>query len=166
MSKRYLQWAVALIVPVGLLAVGHWLDRDVLGYLVQRSGSTLDPRGEASGFAVAHLVAGGAAIAVFVALWWSRSVGLALLYVLGGGFLVLLPPLAAALAIGVNGAAPIAPEPIATFLADAWLGGIGSGVTGLAMTVGGAMVVSGVVVIGANLRLGVAVAAPAVERPE
>ena len=69
-----------------------------------------------------------------------------------GGFLLFLPVLFWAFAVGVNGA-PTAPQPIASTLTS-WEMTLAPGVTRAVFTLAGAMFLSGLAVVGSVLRTG------------
>jgi hypothetical protein len=142
---------LAALVAVLVLAIAHWFDAGVLVDAQRRAGTTFDPGPLNYLTPVAHLITAAGVVALALAAWWSRSLLVGVGYALFGGFLVLLPATVWAFATSVNGAATPAPEPIATALGN-WYFTVGTGLTGAVFTLGAAMLLSGLAVIGSVLR--------------
>lgn len=146
MSDRSVRIVAALLVPVVALVVAHWYDQSVLADSLQRAHATFEMGGYANELTLTHLVGAIGAVAVVLAAIWARSGLVGALYVIVGGATVLLPALWAAFAIN-QGANAAEPGPIARFLDDQMSSGIGAGPTGIALTIGGATLVAGLVSI-------------------
>jgi RsiW-degrading membrane proteinase PrsW (M82 family) len=142
---------IAALVALLALVVVQWFDAGVLVDAQRRTAETFDTSSLLSLLPVAHLLTAAGVVAIVVVAWWSRSVFLAVGYAIVGGFLVFLPTLAQTFAISVNGAPPLAPEPIANALWQ-WFFTISEGLDGAVFTLGAAMFLSGLAVIGASLR--------------
>ena len=124
------------------LLVANWFDSDVLRTAQTRMVNTLslDDMGTfGDQSALAHVLNATFAIAVAVAAWRARNLWLASAYFLVGAFVVGLP------VIELNFVKSI-PEPLRGFVQDRYIDTL-QGLTGSVLTVGGAMVVSGVAVI-------------------
>jgi len=142
---------VAMLVAVLALAIAHWFDAAVLVDAQRRAGVTFEPGPLFYLTPVAHLITAAGVVALALAAWWSRSLLIGVGYAVVGGFLVLLPATVWEFATSVNGAPAPAPEPIATALGN-WYFTLATGVTGSVFTLGAAMLISGLAVIGRALR--------------
>ncbi len=151
MDSRPGKSLVATLVAVVALAIAHWFDAGVLLEAQYRAGTTFEPGPLFYLISVAHLITAAGVVALALAAWWSRSLLVGVGYAAVGGFLVLLPATVWEFATGVNGAPPPAPEPIATALGN-WYFTLATGVTGSVFTLGAAMLISGLAVIGRALR--------------
>jgi hypothetical protein len=151
MFSQFRRWFVAALVAVLALLIGHWFDVGVLLAAIRREGMTFDPGPVFYLISVAHLLTAAGVVALAVAAWRSQSLFVGVGYAVVGGFLVFLPPLVWAFATGVNGAPPVAPQPIANTLGQ-WYFTLADGVTGSVFTLAGAMLLSGLAVIGSVLR--------------
>jgi hypothetical protein len=143
---------LAALVAVLALAIAHWFDAGVLVDAQRRAGTTFDPGPLFYLTPVAHLLTAAGVVALALAAWWSRSLIVGVGYALVGGFLVLLPATVWAFATSVNGAPTPAPEPIATALSN-WYFTVATGLTGAVFTLGAAMLLSGLAIIGSMLRV-------------
>lgn len=161
---------VAVAVALLALLVAQWFDAGVLAD-AQRQGSATFQLGSVFYLmTVAHLLTAAGVVALALAAWWSRSLIVGVGYAVFGGVLALLPALFQAFATGVNDAPPLAPEPIASTLTS-WFLSASTGVTGSIFTLGAAMLLSGLAVIGSMFRrprstADVAEASASVARPE
>lgn len=151
MHSRLGKSLVATLVAVLALAIAHWFDAGVLLDAQRRAGVTFEPGPLFYLTPVAHLITATGVVALALAAWWSRSLLVGVGYVLVGGFLVLLPATVWEFATSVNGAPAPAPEPIATALGN-WYFTLAMGVTGSVFTLGAAMLIAGLAVIGRALR--------------
>jgi hypothetical protein len=154
MGNRGLRLMIAIVVPIVVLLVAQWYDAGVLVEVKQRVSIHFEISPFLNGLSLAYTLTGAGAIAIAIAAWWARRdaagtavagvVGAA--YVLVGGFLAALPALFGWLALGINGAPTVAPEPIARFLSDRYFD-VSQGVTGSVFTLGGVMLVAGVALV-------------------
>jgi hypothetical protein len=144
MRSRASRLAIAIVVPAVALPLAQWYDGGVLVDIQRRAGVDYDPAPLFYGLSVTHLLTAFGAIAIGLAAWQSRSLLVGIAYAVVGGFIALLPALFWSIAIGVNGAPAVAPEPIARFITDLWLNNVGNGVTGSVVTLGAVMLISGV----------------------
>lgn len=143
---------VAALVALLALVVAQWFDAGVLVDAQRQVSRTFDSRLLLYLLPIAHLSTAATVVAVGLAAWWSRSRLVGIGYAVVGGVIVFLPAMFAAFATGENGASPLAPEPIASTLMN-WFATAEEGATGAVLTVGAAMLLSGVAVIVATLRL-------------
>ncbi len=151
MFTQFRRWLVAALVALLTLLIGQWFDAGVLPDAVRRASTTFDPGPLFYLTPVAHLLTAAGVVALAVAAWRSRSLFVGVGYAVVGGFLVFLPALVWAFATSVNGAPTVAPEPIADTLGQ-WYTTLATGVTGAVFTLAGAMLLSGLAVIGSVLR--------------
>ena len=142
---------IAALVALLALVIAQWFDAGVFADTHRRAGYTFDASSIFYLMPVAHLLTAAGVVALALAAWWSRSLLIAVGYAVVGGFLVFLPAMVAAFAMGVNGAPTLAPEPIATTLSN-WFSTVGAGPTGAVFTLGAGMLLSGLAVIGSRLR--------------
>jgi len=146
MSAQLKRSLVAALMAPAVLLVAYWFDAGVLVDAQRQAGYTFDPAPLMDLMVVAHVLTAAGAVALALVAWRSRSVLVGVGYVLVGGFLVCLPALVWALAVSVNGAAPLAPAPIATTM-DQWFTVLATGVTGAVFTIAGGMLLSGLALI-------------------
>jgi hypothetical protein len=116
MSAQLKRSLVAALIAAAVLLVAHWFDAGVLVDAQRQAGHTYDPAPLMDLMVVAHVLTAAGAVALALVAWRSRSVLVGVGYVLVGGFLVCLPAIVWAFAVSVNGAAPLAPAPIAKTL--------------------------------------------------
>jgi hypothetical protein len=146
MQVRYGRPLTAGVIALGALLLVHWFDAGVLADAQRRAGLTYDTGPFWNLMAVSRILTAGGAIAISIAGWRSRSLVVGACYAAVGGLLVFLPALVWAFAAELNGAAPVAPQPIAGVLND-WFFTLSAGVTGAAYTLGGAMLITGIAVM-------------------
>jgi hypothetical protein len=151
MFTPFWRWLIAALVALLTLLIGHWFDAGVLADAVRREGVTFEPGPVFYLIPVAHLVTAAGVVALALTAWRSRSLFVGVGYAVVGGFLVLLPATMWAFAASVNGAPPVAPQPIANTLGQWWFT-LAMGVTGSVFTLAAAMLLSGLAVIGSVLR--------------
>jgi hypothetical protein len=151
MQAQYVRSLLALVVALAALIVAHWFDSTVLADAQRQVGISFDPGPLLSLTSIAHLITAAGALAIGFAGWRSRNMVVGIIYVAAGAYLVFLPAMYWAVAVRVNGAPPVAPEPIATTIGQ-WFTTIQTGVTGSVFTLGGAMLVSGLAVLWSVLR--------------
>ena len=151
MSAQLKRSLVAALMAPAVLLVAHWFDAGVLVDAQRQAGYTFDPAPLMDLMVVAHVLTAAGAVALALVAWRSRSVLVGVGYVLVGGFLVCLPAIVWAFAVGVNGAAPLAPAPIATTMFQ-WFTVLATGVTGAVFTIAGGMLLSGLAVIWSVLQ--------------
>jgi hypothetical protein len=139
----------ALVAPLVLL-IAHWFDAGVLVDARNRFSYSYDPVPLVDLTAIAHIVTAAGVVAIALAGWRSRSLAVGIGYAVVGGFLVFLPPLIWSVAVSVNGAPAVAPQPIANALWS-WDYTLEMGRTGAVFTLAAAMFLSGLAVIGSVL---------------
>ncbi len=141
---------VAALVALMALIIAHWFDAGVLADAEIRAAHTYDYGPGFDLIGIAHIVTAACVVATAIVGWRSRSLVVGAGYAIVGGFLVFLPALFWALAMSVNGAPAVAPQPIASTL-DSWYMTLAKGVTGSVYTVAAAMFLSGLAVVGSVL---------------
>ncbi len=151
MSAQLKRSLVAALMAPAVLLVAHWFDAGVLVDAQRQAGYTYDPAPLMDLMVVAHVLTAAGAVVLALVAWRSRSVLVGVGYVLVGGFLVCLPAIVWAFAVSVNGAAPLAPAPIATAMFQ-WFTVLATGVTGAVFTIAGGMLLSGLAVIWSVLQ--------------
>ena len=92
------------------------MDTVVIVGIRQTSAVTFDPMPIVWAMSFGYLMVSGAVLAIALLGRWANSALVGLIYVLVGGFLVFLSPMIWLGAVGLNGAPPFLPEPIATFV--------------------------------------------------
>jgi hypothetical protein len=142
---------VAAVVALLTLLIAHWFDAGVLADARVRGAATFDQSPFFALMPIAHLLTAAGVVALVLAAWWSRSLIVGVGYAIVGGVVVFLPTMVTTVAISVNDAPTLAPEPIATLLTT-WFLTISTGVTGAVFTLGAAMLLSGLAVIVGSLR--------------
>lgn len=142
---------VAALVALLALVIAQWFDAGVLADAQRRVAVTFNYGSLPYLMSVAHLLTAAGVLALALAARWSRSLLIAVGYAVVGGFLVFLPAMVTTFAVSVNGAPTLAPEPIATTLSN-WFFTVAEGLTGAVFTLGAAMLLSGLAVIGSILR--------------
>lgn len=151
MSNRRLRLLVGALGPLLLIAIASWYDGTLLRDLSQTASATFDSRGLVFAMEIAHLLTVAGAVAVVGLSLWVHSRALGVAYALAGALLLFAASLNIAFAASVNGAPPIAPEPVVRFLGDLW-DLAARGQTGAVQTIAAAALLAGVVEIGRSVR--------------
>jgi hypothetical protein len=136
---------VAALVALLVLLIAHWFDAGVLVDARNGFSYTYDPVALVDLTAIAHILTAAGVVAIALAGWRSRSLAVGIGYAVVGGFLVFLPPLIWLVAVSVNGACPVAPQPIADTLWS-WDSTLETGRTGAVFILAAAMFLTGVAV--------------------
>ncbi len=143
MFDRRMRLAIAVLAPIILLTLAAWWGGNVRDML-RREASTFRIDWTVWAISLDYLLAGGGSLVAFFALRWSRSRILAVAYLLAGALLLFDPPLMWTYGASINGAPPVAPQPIATLLNEIYLRfDVGPGVA--AQAIAAAMFVAGLV---------------------
>ena len=103
-----------------MLLAAWWFDTDVMQAVLQAEQSTFDMTRSAIALPAGYLMIATGVLVVALLARWADSRLVALAYAVAGAFLVFLVTLVWTLASGNNGAGPILPEPLASFLGNAW----------------------------------------------
>jgi hypothetical protein len=150
MSNRRSRLLVAALAPLVLIAIASWYDGTLLRDLRQTASATFDSGGLVFAMSIAHLLTVAGAVTVVGLSLWAHSRALGVAYALAGALLLFAASLAMVFATSVNGAPPIAPEPVVRFLGDLWDLAV-PGQTGAVQTIAAAAVLAGVVEIGRSV---------------
>ncbi len=142
MTSRPKRLAIAALVPFLALWIAAWFDGNVVSEAVRQAGSNYDFAPASLAYSAAYVIAMGGGLAVAAAAWWIRDVVVGLVYLVVGGFILMDGFLTVRLAIGINGAAPAAPEPIASLMNQLWFSTMGQ--SNAALVVAAAMVFAGI----------------------
>lgn len=151
MQIRARRSLVAAVVALLVLLIAHWFDAGVLVDARNGFSYSYDPVPLVDLTAIAHIVTAAGVVAIALAGWRSRSLAVGIGYAVVGGFLVFLPPLIWSVAVSVNGASPVAPQPIANALWS-WDSTLETGRIGAVFTLAAAMLLTGVAVIWSVLQ--------------
>jgi hypothetical protein len=151
MQIRARRSLVAALVALLVLLIAHWFDAGVLVDARNGFSYSYDPVPLVDLTAIAHIVTAAGVVAIALAGWRSRSLAVGIGYAVVGGFLVFLPPLIWSVAVSVNGASPVAPQPIANALWS-WDSTLETGRIGAVFTLAAAMLLTGVAVIWSVLQ--------------
>ncbi len=152
---------VALVLAIAVLATAGWLDTVVIVAIQQSSQETFDISRLEWALSFGYLIVAGAVLAIALLARWARSVLVGLVYAVVGAFLVFLSPMIWLGAVGLNGAPPFLPGPIATLVNDAYIYGERGPLNAVAI-IGAGMLVVGIGSIAYAFRHRASVA-PAVE---
>lgn len=102
----------AAVVAVVLVAAG-WFDGTVMKAAQEQVSRTFDIGPVLPIRALGYLIIAGGSLAIGVAGWRLRSLGLAITYVVAGAFFAFLDTITWKLAAQINDAPPVLPDPIA-----------------------------------------------------
>jgi hypothetical protein len=133
-----------------VLVIAAWFDHVAFRNLVKVGAANFDPMPMALGSVIGSLLVAGSALLVGALAWRAASGVVAVAYVLVGGFIVALPWLTWTFAAGVNGTPAVLPEELADVLGDLYFDTTGT--LNAVGTIGGAMLIIGIVVLVRKLR--------------
>lgn len=151
MRRRSTRNVIAIVGAGLVLGLVGWLDTVVVEGIRQRSSQTFDITGIAWALPFGYLAIAGGGAAIVLLARWAQSVTVGLVYALGGAFLVFLFPILWFWAASVNGAAPLLPGPIATFVNEVYAHAESGPLNAVAI-LGAAMLLAGLATIGSALR--------------
>ncbi|HVA86817.1 MAG TPA: hypothetical protein VNF73_10945 [Candidatus Saccharimonadales bacterium] len=151
MSGPTIRMLVALLGGAAILVVAAWLDTAVLLGIEHRVAATFDTTEWALALPAARVATAGSILALALLAWWARSLRVGLAYVVVGAFFAFLGSLNVLFATAVNGAPPVLPEPIATFLGQVYLHAE-YGPLNAPAVIGAGMLLIGLATIGLSLR--------------
>ena len=151
MSSHRQRTVVAVLGTALVLLVAAWFDNVLMAAVRQTEGTTFDITQTAAALPVGYVLiaAGTLAILVLARRADSRLVDVA--YVVAGGFLTFLFTLVWTLAATINGAPPVLPDPIASFIDEAFTTAETGPLNAVAI-IGAAMLVVGLADLGLALR--------------
>lgn len=150
-SNRSNRKLVALAAAIAVLVIAGWLDTVVVVGIQRRYEQTFDISLFAWALSIGYLIVAAAVLAIALLARWAKSVLVGLVYAVVGAFLVLLFPMIWLGAVGLNGAPPFLPEPIATLVNDAYLYGEQGPLNAVAI-IGAGMLIVGIVSIAYAFR--------------
>jgi hypothetical protein len=122
-SNQSIRKLVALAAATAVLVIAGWLDTVVIVGIQRSSEATFDISQFAWALSFGYLTVAGAVLTIALLARWARSILVGLVYAVVGAFLVFLSPMIWLGAVGLNGAPPFLPGPIATLVNDAYLYG-------------------------------------------
>jgi hypothetical protein len=154
MSTQLQRTLLAALAAAVVLLGAHWFDAGVVRDAGIRAGQTYDSGPFFNLISIDHLLTAAGVVALALAAWRSRDLVVGIGYAVAGGFLALLPTIFYTFDSTGNGrSTPLAPEPIARILGD-WYLALALGVTGAVFTLAGAMLISGLAVVGSVMLAG------------
>jgi hypothetical protein len=150
-SQQSIRKLVALAGAAAVLVIAAWIDTVAMAGIQRRSSQTFDITEIAVALPFGFLTVAGAVLATALLARWARSVLVGAVYALVGAFLAFLFPIVWLWAASVNGATPVMPAPIATFVNDVYLN-LEQGPLNAVAIIGAGMSLAGVASIGSALR--------------
>jgi hypothetical protein len=154
MSGRIGRPIIGLVAAVAILLFAAWFDWHVLFSIERQQATTFDIRPFAWAAPFGYLVAAAGVLALAVLAWWSRSLLVAVVYVLVGAFFAFLYTLEWIFSATHNSAPPIFPHPIADFISNVainWLG-LDFAPTHAVSVIGAGMFLAGLGALGRAIR--------------
>ena len=161
-------WARKLVTLAGaglVLVVVGWLDTVVMVGIQRDSQTTFDISQIVWALPLGYLAVAAALLVVGLLARWVNSAFVGLVYALVGAFLTFMFPIEWQLAAEINGAAPLLPGPLASFVNEAYLRTEQGPLNAVAI-VGAGMLLVGLASIGLALRHGRPVSASADVPPD
>ena len=144
MTVRLLRVVGAFLGAAAMLAVAAWFDTTMMSV-------SETPTGFAIALTVTYVLSAAAILALALLARWGASPLVDVGYALVGAFFAVLQGLAFTLAASVNGAPPVLPDPLASFLSQAYVA-TEAGVPNVVALMGAGMLVVGATRIGLALR--------------
>ena len=167
MSSRRQRTVAAVLGAVLVLLVAGWFDNILMAEVRQREAATFDITQTATVLPIGYVLIAAAVLAVLVLARRADSRLVDVAYAVAGGFLTVLFTLVWTLAATINGAPPVLPDPLASFIDQAYTTAETGPLNAVAI-IGAAMLVVGLADLGLALRRrpspGISVA-PAAEAP-
>ena len=142
---------VAFVGAAVILVVVGWLDAVVIVAIQRRSAQSFDVTGIGWALPFGYLILAGAILAIALLGRWAASVLVGVAYAIVGAFLTFLFPITWFLAAGVNGATPVLPEPIATFISNIYFN-VEQGPLNAIAILGATLLLVGLATIGQAVR--------------
>ena len=119
MSDRLVRTLAALLGGAGIIALAGWLDKEVIAGVQRSAAANFDVTPGAVAFSLGYLMIAAAALLIVALARRATFPVVGVLYILGGGFLTFLFPVAWFLTARGNSPA-ILTGPIADFLDSFW----------------------------------------------
>lgn len=146
--SRWVRFALGAAV-VGVVLVGAgWFDGTVMKATQEQVGRTFDIGPVLPIRALGYLIIAGGSLAIAVAGWRLRSVGLAITYVAAGAFFTFLDTITWKLAAQINDTPPVLPDPIALAVSRIYFWQ--QGLLNADLIIGAATLIVGVVMLAAT----------------
>jgi len=137
---------VALAGAALVLVLATWFDNTLMRDAIRHAQATFDMAGVGAIIAAGSMLVAGSALLLGWLAWRAESVVTGLAYVVVGGFFVMLPWTVWNLATQVNDVPPVLPEPLLTMVSEIYFR-TGGGSLNAVGTIGGAMLIAGVVAL-------------------
>ena len=151
MSPTSIRKVMAITTAAVVVGLASWLDSSVLVGIQRTSAASFDPTQSAWGLTLGYLMVAGAVLLIGLLARWAQSTIVGLVYALAGAFLAFLFPIVWLWSASINGADPILPGPIASFVDDAYLN-LEQGPVNAAAIIGAGMLLVGIASIVASSR--------------
>jgi hypothetical protein len=146
------QRTVAAILGAALvLVVAWWFDTDLLAAVLRTGGNTFDVTQTAFALPAGYLTVAAGVFSVALLARWADSRLVDVGYALVGAFFAFLFTLVWTVAVSKNGAPPVLPDPLASFLGQT-LTATETGTLNAVALIGAAMLVVGIADLGLALR--------------
>jgi hypothetical protein len=129
-----------------VLVIATWFDTVFLRDAIVRARATFEMSGVGALSAVGAMLVAGSVLLVALLAWRAASLVVCIGYALAGAFIVGLPLVVMNLAMGINDAPPVLPEPLSIVLSDIYYR-IASGPLNAVGTIGAGMLITGVVAL-------------------
>ena len=146
--SRWLRFLFGAVVVAVVLVVAGWFDGTVMKAAQEQVGRTFDIGPVLPIRALGYLIIAGGSLAIAVAGWRLRSLGLAITYVAAGAFFTFLDTITWKLAAQINDAPPVLPDPLAHAIGQiySWQNGL----LNADLIIGAATLIVGVVILAAT----------------
>jgi hypothetical protein len=151
MSSHRQRTVVAVLGTALVLLVAGWFDNVLMAAVRRTEGTTFDITQTASALPVGYMLIAAGTLAILVLARRADSRLVDVVYVVVGGFLTLLFTLVWTLAASINGAPPVLPDPLASFIGQAYTTAETGPLNAVAI-IGAAMLVVGIADLGLALR--------------
>jgi hypothetical protein len=163
-SRQSTRKLVALLGAAAVLVIADWVDTVMVTGIRLSSGQTFDVSQMEWALPFGYLTVAAGGLAIVLLARWAQSVLVGLVYALVGAFFAFLFPIIWLWAAGVNGATPVLPGPIVTFLTDVYINTEQGSLNAVAI-IGAGMLLVGLASIGYALRNRASPAPGGAERP-
>ena len=110
---RLSRFGIGVAVVAALILIAGWFDGTVMRATQEQASRTFDLGPVLPIRVLGYLLIAGGSLAIGLVGWRLRSVGLAIVYIVGGAFFALIDTIVWKLAAQINDAPPVLPEPIA-----------------------------------------------------
>ena len=150
MSPKSMRKVVAIAAAAAIIGIAGWLDSVWLMGNQRTSQATFDVSQLFWSQASAYLLVAGAVLLIGLLARWARSATVGLVYALVGAFLAFLSPIVWTWAASINGADPILPAPIVSFVSFVYP--VEQGPVNAVAIIGAAMLLVGIASIISAIR--------------